>query len=765
MAGEVKLLTGLSTGSLRNKEIIHEFRIVKKPKICFDKQQLDLVFSFLSKKQMVFNPDSPLTGHPDNEDLLGRNKFCSQLAKQICLPPDSPGLVLSLEGSWGSGKTSAINRISHNLENIPDNERPIITHFNPWMVGSLNSLVQEFFLQITSSIGMSPHANQAKRISEALISYSRLFSFAKWIPGAEPYATVIESFLKGAGDATAATQELTSFNLAEQKKRISESIVELGKPFVIFIDDLDRLPPEEVFAMIRLVKAVSDFPQMAYVLAFDPAYIEKALVNFGIENGREYLDKIVQVRTTLPRIGLAQIGKIVGRELDSLNIDESLGTFSEEKQRLSDLYHNGIKFLFRTPRDVYRVFNRLSLIYPLTKTELGMADLLALESIAITAPKLYDHIYSNPQAYVGPLEVELAILKKPKEVVEQLKPQRKTVLSECPAVLQTFLSDLLSRLFPLTEEGWLVDEKHPPRTSGRIACPENLVIALSGGLPPSEVSLSQVRIFLEDTERRMAIVDEVGNIEQLGDFLDLVTQVIRENEVPDLEGFIEVLSHISKLEVTREIKRQSIADLLKRRVSLQIFWIIRKIFQSIDHENAKTHIQKIISSPDKLSLSVELLYFLCQQHGVFKEDQKEPQEDCLVQADELKKLLQTWSETTLKAFLSSAAFDSTEAGQAFYLLMRLNPEYTRQIVKKNIHPSALFDRLAKILWAGSWDSDKGSYAKFTESDLNELGEITEIRDKAKQRLQDDDLSPDLKAIYSSILSGEKQYFSDFETTP
>ncbi len=713
---------------------------------------------------MLFNPDSPLTGITDDEDLLGRDKFCSQLANQICLTSNSPGLVLSLEGPWGSGKTSTINRISHHLRKIPDDERPIIAHFNPWMVGSLNALVQEFFIQITSSIGLSPHASQAKKISEALISYSRLFSFAKWIPGAEPYATALESLFKGASDATKAAGDLTTLNVAEQKKRISDSIVELAKPFVIFIDDLDRLPPEEVFAMIRLVKAVSDFPQMAYVLAFDPAYIEKAFEKFGIESGREYLDKIVQVRTTLPRIGMAQIGKIVDREIDSIKIDDSLSTFFEEQKRLSDLYHNSIKFLLRTPRDVYRVFNRLRLLYPLTKTEVGIADLFAIESIAITAPKLYDHIYSNPQAYVGPLEVETALFKKPEEVVEQLKPQRETVLSECTVVLQATLLELLGRIFPLTEKGLPIDEKQPPRTSGRIACPENLVIALSGGLPTSEVSLSQVWSFLRHPEKRMTVVNEVGNLEQLGDFLGLVTHVIEENDVPDLEGFIDILSHISKLEVTREIKRRSIGDLLKRPISLQIFWIIRKILKKSGKADAKKLIHKIIGSPETLSLSVDLLHFLCQQQGMFTEDRKESQEDWLVSATELKELIKIWNKNTLQSFLSGTAFNSTEASQTFYLLDRLNHQHVRKIVQKNLHSHVSADHLVKTLWGVSWDSGKGCYAKFTESDLNELGDTKAFQDVAKQRLKDDDLPSDLKAIYSSILSGEKKYFSDFETT-
>jgi hypothetical protein len=55
-------------------------------------------------EHLEFNTDSPLTGD-ESEDLLERREFCNRLADRIVLPKGSPGLVVSIEGPWGS-KTS-----------------------------------------------------------------------------------------------------------------------------------------------------------------------------------------------------------------------------------------------------------------------------------------------------------------------------------------------------------------------------------------------------------------------------------------------------------------------------------------------------------------------------------------------------------------------------------------------------------------------------------------------------------------------------------
>jgi len=56
-------------------------------------------------------------------------------------------------------------------------------------------------------------------------------------------------------------------------------------PLYIFIDDLDRVTAEEFCAVIRSIKAVADFPNITYVLAFDAEVADEQLKQAGIKQG------------------------------------------------------------------------------------------------------------------------------------------------------------------------------------------------------------------------------------------------------------------------------------------------------------------------------------------------------------------------------------------------------------------------------------------------------------------------------------------------
>src|SRR5262249_16415465 len=50
---------------------------------------------------------------------------------------------------------------------------------------------------------------------------------------------------------------------------LSKALAEQKKRFLIVIDDIDRLAPDEALLMFRLVKSVGRLPNVIYLLAFD----------------------------------------------------------------------------------------------------------------------------------------------------------------------------------------------------------------------------------------------------------------------------------------------------------------------------------------------------------------------------------------------------------------------------------------------------------------------------------------------------------------
>lgn len=89
-------------------------------------------------------------------------------------------------------------------------------------------------------------------------------------------------------------------DLTQKKRQVIEALNDVGQSIIVIIDDLDRLPAEEIRSMIQAIKAVADFPQITYLLAYDPNIIARAFDD-DEKFGLAYLKKIVQVAYPLHR--------------------------------------------------------------------------------------------------------------------------------------------------------------------------------------------------------------------------------------------------------------------------------------------------------------------------------------------------------------------------------------------------------------------------------------------------------------------------------
>jgi hypothetical protein len=85
----------------------------------------------------IFFTDQPESGKTDTFAL---DKISERLARDIQLPAASPSLVVSIEGPWGSGKTSLLNSVAAQLGVAPS--RPIVIPFNTWELPTREVLAQ-----------------------------------------------------------------------------------------------------------------------------------------------------------------------------------------------------------------------------------------------------------------------------------------------------------------------------------------------------------------------------------------------------------------------------------------------------------------------------------------------------------------------------------------------------------------------------------------------------------------------------------------------
>ncbi|MFD4814547.1 P-loop NTPase fold protein, partial [Streptomyces sp. NPDC058418] len=110
------------------------------------------------------------------------------------------------------------------------------------------------------------------------------------------------------------------------------------------MDDLDRLTPEELLVVFKLVRLVGHLPGVYYLISFDERTLldvlqRSELVGNSEPRAREFLEKIVQVRLDLPAFRERDADLLVDRSLAAVLASHSLTLTPGEQQRLSEAYY------------------------------------------------------------------------------------------------------------------------------------------------------------------------------------------------------------------------------------------------------------------------------------------------------------------------------------------------------------------------------------------------------------------------------------------
>jgi predicted KAP-like P-loop ATPase len=137
-----------------------------------------------------------------NADALGRRLFAGRVTDVLERVSPEAGLVVSIEGAWGCGKTSLLAMVEDLLGGTADEARPVVVHFNPWLIGDRDALLREFLASIAKAVKLTDHAKEGKRVAKELKTYAKAFDVLKLIPGAEPWASIVKSVVESVGDAS-----------------------------------------------------------------------------------------------------------------------------------------------------------------------------------------------------------------------------------------------------------------------------------------------------------------------------------------------------------------------------------------------------------------------------------------------------------------------------------------------------------------------------------------------------------------------------------
>ena len=618
----------------------------------------------------MLSPDLPI--EKLEEDGLNRGSFAESLAKTLVQYSFPSSLTIGLYGEWGSGKTSLLNMVFENVERIDDGV--VVLRFNPWLCSDPKQLVTQFFKQMATAIKLKKRA--ADKAWEMIDRYADILGATSVIPVAgEIVAAVTKVITKKAEEET---KERTT-DLQESKNQIIKKLKDEKIKIIVSIDDIDRLSEEEIVAVFQLVKSLADFPNTIYVLAFDYDVVVRALGKVQHGDGKEYLEKIVQVPFEIPAPNIDDI-----HEALFLKLNRILGDIPEEdwdKETWGELFQQGIKNYIRSIRDVIRYTNVFSLKYELLKNETSAADLLGLTCLQVFEPTVYSKLPSYKDILCG--ERRSFSHERQKEAEEKVERAINRIAPDDGSVTDLEATkNILGTLFPgiKTNMGWSygVGRGYSRRDSlirNSIAAPEcfDRYFALTlenGAIPTATVR----RMVFESSESELA--EEIMQIYHEGKIVRLLEAIeayagAGDGRSIDAERAAIIIKVLSCNWSSFEVED---GGFFAVPFAWRLLYCVDPLLKSIDSK-ARASLMCSIFENEKVQVSTValLLQDFENQLGRYAENARESA-DAVLPLDAVLKLEAIFKERAVKAIDSKVVLRQYHGLRFLWLLEQIAPE-------------------------------------------------------------------------------------------
>lgn len=387
---------------------------------------------------MLYN-DQPIG--QDEEDKLNRTPFVDEIVELIDRYTEDDeekdnhdGLVIGLEGAWGSGKTSVLNLLENRFQD--KNERYMVQRLDSWLAMDRTTLAAEFFKTLgaaTIEAGVFPEDETLSQkvvrgIWGVILKLSRWIYLAK-LPKIGPRiiacinkkdpskkarkmpAHVLRFGKKVIRSVTISVEVLKidlgkiieDTTLRKEKEDLRVDLSKSKKYIIYMIDDIDRLSNDEIGFVMQLVKNIADFPKVIYILAYDRAIVGEALQRIDGRNGRDFMEKIVQVPIQMPMFSEQDLLNYFGEELRKIIPEKS---YTENKaiyyttagKAIENRIHKALLPYLRSIRDCNRVLNAFQVRYLICSSFCDADDLLCIVVLSIYEPELISYISNNPDS-------------------------------------------------------------------------------------------------------------------------------------------------------------------------------------------------------------------------------------------------------------------------------------------------------------------------------------------------------------------------------
>ena len=229
--------------------------------------------------EFVADPDDPF-----RNDTLGRREQVERFCERV--QATATPVVWAVEGAWGSGKTA----FSGMCAAVMRNEQSVAA------VVPVDALTQGAagvpLIDLAVAVGRALESAARGQTDELerRRRRSRLAGLAEAV--SEP-AILLREF--GRGDTPAADA------VEEMARLVGRYVDSTPGLVVVWIDELDRCPPDYALGMLRAVRSICDQPGIATVLTVNPDALEQAVARMHgeLDGAERYLRRFIDMRVPL----------------------------------------------------------------------------------------------------------------------------------------------------------------------------------------------------------------------------------------------------------------------------------------------------------------------------------------------------------------------------------------------------------------------------------------------------------------------------------
>ena len=362
--------------------------IILKRKKCFTPK------SSSAYRKTVAPKDAPI--HKWAEDLLRRRPFVEVLKTAIMRADvQNDAEYIGIFGDWGAGKTSVMNLLKSDMK---ADKSAIFVDFDPWDSRSADDAVDSF-MRVIADVALR---NGAFAVADSFSDYLQALRLRKTDVDYGSIGLILE-FLRW-------KFYYVFLNSRRDKLLLKRHLRLMSRRIVVILDDLERMPQEDVSEILRTIKTNLNLPNLVFLIVSSKRHLLKAAAHYLGESGvrdegdeKECLLKIVQYQFSLPAVPksdimaffktkLSQVLKECGYSYGDYNIE----TDNDDGYETANEYIHTLRSALLLSNSVWEALAYLRKLSPDGTLNVHIGDLVALSAIRLIDEKFYNAI---PELY------------------------------------------------------------------------------------------------------------------------------------------------------------------------------------------------------------------------------------------------------------------------------------------------------------------------------------------------------------------------------